>query len=115
MLVLISYGREETSICCGDRADTAPAKVMPMMMCSQCGEVLVSALECSRGICAPCHLFAPHVEEQTTAGQPLPSRDQRPSGEAAKGDDPEGSKPAGDLLSAADDSGGNPITGIPQV
>jgi hypothetical protein len=115
MLVLISYWRDEESIRRGDRAEAAPAKAMPMMSCSQCGDGLPSTLECSRGISAPCHLFAPRVEERRAAGQPLLSRDQRPSGEAAPGADPEGSGPAGDLLSAADVGGdGNPITGTPQ-
>lgn len=76
--------------------------------------VLVSPLESSRGICAPCHLFAPLVDEPRVAGQPLLSRDQQPSGEAAPGDDPEGSGPAGDLLSPAGDGGdSDPIAGTP--
>jgi hypothetical protein len=115
MLVLISCGRDEASIRRGDRAQAAPAQAMLMIRCSQCGEVLLSALECSRGICAPCHLFAPPLEERRAAGQPLSSRDQRPSGDAAPGDAPERSGPADDLLSAAGDGGdGDPITGTPK-
>ena len=73
-----------------------------MMRCSRCGEVLVSVLECSRGIYAPCHLFAPPVEEQRVAGGSLLSRDQRPSD--------------GALLSAAGDSGAsNPIAGTSKL
>jgi hypothetical protein len=50
------------------------------MVCVECGGMLVSALERTRGVCAPCYQFCQSRRNRKATGHPTtqPSRHSRP-------------------------------------